>query len=218
MYFDHPDFIQPDNEKIKIWRYMDFTKFVSILHTNTLFFSRADKLGDPFEGSLPKVCIDKLYSINLSECSYPQTEEELKNIGKYKRRKRREFVMQSTVSCWNMSEVESAALWRLYLKSNEGIAIQTNLERFKKSFNVEEGDIYIGKINYIDYDKDYFNYETFSYDILLHKRLSFSYEQEIRAIVSSEDRTIKEALKIFGGTILPIINNSIQRHCQPPQS
>jgi hypothetical protein len=38
----------------KIWRYMDFTKFISVLDTQTLFFSRIDLLGDKFEGSVPK--------------------------------------------------------------------------------------------------------------------------------------------------------------------
>ena len=35
-----------------LWRFMSFTKFVSLLARNALFFARADKLGDPFEGSL----------------------------------------------------------------------------------------------------------------------------------------------------------------------
>ena len=36
-----------------LWRYMDFTKFVSLLEKSALFFPRADKLGDPFEGYWP---------------------------------------------------------------------------------------------------------------------------------------------------------------------
>ena len=41
-----------------LWRYMSFTKFVSLLTKKSLFFARADKLGDPFEGSLSQVNID----------------------------------------------------------------------------------------------------------------------------------------------------------------
>ena len=33
---------------------MDFTKLVSLLDTKMLYLSRADRLGDPFEGSYPK--------------------------------------------------------------------------------------------------------------------------------------------------------------------
>ena len=34
-----------------LWRYMDFPKFVSMLKEGALWFSRADLLGDPLEGS-----------------------------------------------------------------------------------------------------------------------------------------------------------------------
>ena len=36
-----------------------FSQFVSILDKNALFFVRADKLGDPFEGSYSKANIAK---------------------------------------------------------------------------------------------------------------------------------------------------------------
>ena len=36
----------------RIWRYMDLPKFVSLLEKDAVFFSRADKRGDPYEGSL----------------------------------------------------------------------------------------------------------------------------------------------------------------------
>jgi hypothetical protein len=49
----HPVFEPPDGHA-QLWRYMDFIKFVSLLDTAELNFSRSDMLGDPFEGSLPK--------------------------------------------------------------------------------------------------------------------------------------------------------------------
>ena len=45
---------QPENPDIKVWRYMDFTKLVSLYSRQALYFSRLDHLGDTFEGSLPK--------------------------------------------------------------------------------------------------------------------------------------------------------------------
>jgi hypothetical protein len=47
----HPVFKQPADPGVSIWRYMDFTKFVSMLESRSLYFARSDKLGDPFEGS-----------------------------------------------------------------------------------------------------------------------------------------------------------------------
>jgi hypothetical protein len=46
---EHPVFLPPDDPGAQIWRYMDFTKFVSMLDNGGVFFCRADKLGDKFE-------------------------------------------------------------------------------------------------------------------------------------------------------------------------
>ena len=44
----------PDDFDIPIWRYMDFTKYIALLIEKALFFSRADHLLDPFEGSISR--------------------------------------------------------------------------------------------------------------------------------------------------------------------
>ena len=41
------------DEEFKVWRYMDFTKFVSMLENGGLF-SRLDKMGDQLEMTFPK--------------------------------------------------------------------------------------------------------------------------------------------------------------------
>jgi hypothetical protein len=41
----------PASAKI-LWRYMDFSKYISMLATYTLYFSRIDHLNDPFEGAM----------------------------------------------------------------------------------------------------------------------------------------------------------------------
>lgn len=39
---------------VKIWRYMDFAKFMSTLEDRAVFFARPDAFEDPFEGSYPQ--------------------------------------------------------------------------------------------------------------------------------------------------------------------
>ncbi len=46
---EHLTFKAPENEEIKVWRYMDFTKLISLIDTSSLFFTRADQFNDPFE-------------------------------------------------------------------------------------------------------------------------------------------------------------------------
>ena len=37
-----------------LWKYLDFTKFVSLLDKSALHFARTDKLSDPYEGFFPR--------------------------------------------------------------------------------------------------------------------------------------------------------------------
>jgi len=48
----HPAIKTPPAETV-LWRYLDFTKFVSMLDSSSLFFTRCDLFDDPFEGSYP---------------------------------------------------------------------------------------------------------------------------------------------------------------------
>lgn len=57
MYKEHPVFKKLDDVE-RIWRYLDFTKFVSLLDHKALFFTRADKFDDPFEGIYSKANIE----------------------------------------------------------------------------------------------------------------------------------------------------------------
>lgn len=47
-------FLPPDNDNAKIWQFMDFPEFVSVLDQHSLFFSKAANLFDPYEGQLPQ--------------------------------------------------------------------------------------------------------------------------------------------------------------------
>ena len=52
----------PDDGDI-LWRYISFEKFVNMLATESLFFTRAYKYDDPFEGYIHKVTINTLNSL-----------------------------------------------------------------------------------------------------------------------------------------------------------
>ena len=155
-----------------LWRYMDFTKFVSLLETRSLFFARADKLGDPFEGSVPK------NNITFRSTLEPELSDE--EILRYA------LVMQqlprfTLINCWHDSSHESEAMWKLYASVNGGIAIKTNFDAFAKSFLTGE-EIHIGAVQYVDYDNDQIP-EDDLLSLYLYKREGFKHEQEVRAIV-----------------------------------
>jgi hypothetical protein len=185
MYKEHPVFKKPDNENVKVWRYMDFAKFVSLLERKALFFTRIDRLEDKFEGSFSKPLLD---SSGSNEAVKGFTEEQLEQWLEQKRRQDSKFNKLlrrwTVVNCWCMSECESAAMWKLYLKSEEGVAIQSTFRRLADCFNdYKENDVWIGVLNYIDYGKDVIPVGNSLYPFI-YKRKSFEHEKEIRAVIS----------------------------------
>jgi hypothetical protein len=180
MYEEHPIFVHPDNEDIRIWRYMDFTKFVSLIDTRSLFFSRADKLGDPFEGSWPRMNVHARKQIPdevpmEARDNFARTMEDMGIINK-------NWPRYNAVNCWHMNEHESAAMWKLYLKSDEGIAIQSTYRKLKRSL-IDEEKIHVGVVKYIDFENEWIDAGNIL-SPFVHKRKSYEHEREVRALVT----------------------------------
>lgn len=175
MYKEHEGCNPPPSDAI-LWRYMDFTKFVSLLEKQALFFARADKLEDPFEGYWPDLN-KAVVRRDLEESSNPYREHLLKTIFHLIR----ECPRFTLINCWHESSHESAAMWKLYSKDDNGIAIKTNFDSFARSFTSSE-DIFIGRISYVDYETDFFT-DLNLLSPFLCKRKSFKHEHEVRAIV-----------------------------------
>ena len=49
-------FSRPDADA-GLWRYVDFAKFVDLLDRRALFFARADRVGDAWEGSVDEFTV-----------------------------------------------------------------------------------------------------------------------------------------------------------------
>ena len=171
MYEEHADFESPEDHSV-LWRYMDFTKFVSLLDTQSLFFARADKLGDPFEGAYSKV--NAALRPVLYEGKIPASG--LQNFADFAKESRR----FTTINCWHEANHESAAMWRLYSREQDGIAIKTDFKSLSKSFTCSD-NIFIGKVNCVDYETTFIP-EGNAFSPYLHKRQSFEHEREVRAI------------------------------------
>lgn len=153
-------------ESEKIWRYLDFTKFVSLLESRSLHLARLDSMGDPFEGSYP---VNYLRNGQLHEMH--------QNEGhRYRLR------AHIAISCWHQNDHESAAMWSLYLKSDEGVAIQSTVGNLvKELFANSPSDCSPGvmPVRYIDFEKDEPPLGYLGAASL--KRKSFEHEREVRA-------------------------------------
>jgi hypothetical protein len=178
MYEEHPIFEKPADENAAIWRYMDFTKFVSLLDRQALFFARADTMPDPFEGSYSKENV-RLRPELYKDLPKESLDKMLGSSAHFSREVRR-FTL---LNCWHISENESAAMWKLNLKTDEGVAIRSTFRRLADSLKTyTEQRVYIGKVKYIDYDTDWLPEGNIFYPFL-HKRKSFEHERELRAVI-----------------------------------
>lgn len=176
MYESHPVFHDPTDVTESVWRYMDFTKFVAILASSSLYFARADLLGDPFEGSYSAktlLILDEAYRMHRINSMLSEGAQRI-------RKGRRE---EAVVSCWHLNPHESAAMWSLYLKSSDGIAIRSTYAKFRDCFKFPH-PIYVGMVNYIDYETEAFDIGN-GFIPFLTKRKSFEHEREVRAIIQS---------------------------------
>jgi tmRNA-binding protein len=170
MYQQNPEFEEPAADTI-IWRYVDFTKFISYLEKNALFFVRSDQLSDKYEGSFTEADA-KLWEDKLK----PETK--LSQIEIYDMF--RKFV---NISSWHINDNESAAMWEICLQSNEGVAIKSTFKRLKDSFIPhKEDEILIGKVKYIDYTRDSIPKGNI-FNPFLYKRKAFEHERELRAVI-----------------------------------
>ena len=175
MYNHHPQLFAPPDDTV-LWRYMDFTKFVSLMETRALFFCRADLLGDPFEGS-------------ISSVTPPAAPPDLK-VGPVAVQQIdfRQIVRLVCVNCWHAGDFESAAMWRLYAREHSGVAIKTTFDRFKESFRGDQV-VRASAVKYVDYQVDPIpNWNSLL--PLVHKRLSFQHEREVRAIFTRNPNSV----------------------------
>lgn len=202
MLYQNAIYEMPDPET-KIWRYMDFTKFVSMIDNNALYFTGIEHLNDSFEGSLTKKNIEDRHKfISLLE---KNEFVKKRSIRKEQKEPFHKSIRKNVfVNCWHMNKEESAAMWKLYLKSDEGVAIQSTTKRLESNLYKFYEEIIIGKVKYIDYKTVKIQEDVLSR--FMYKRRSFEHEQELRAILLHRNKGQKK------GILIPVdFNDLVER-------
>ena len=172
----HSVFRQPENARLKVWRYMDLPKFIWLLTERKLAFPRLDTLADGHEGSITNKTIEWIKRSMRDQ----KTQDGWDVISKHFK----QVPGRTFVSCWHANDHESEAMWRLYCGLGGGVAIQTTYDLLVASIE-EQRDVYIGCVNYIDYETQSIPDANF-YAPVMHKRISFAHENEVRLVTSPE--------------------------------
>jgi hypothetical protein len=183
----HESFPLPTNKDIPIWRYMDLAKYLSMLDSRSLFFARATLLGDQFEGSSTKMMVSAREHILANRATdpalaaYKDLPEAAFRIGEVARRSVQNFL----ISCWHVNPHESAAMWKLYSSANEAVCVQSTYRRLRLCL---PKCVFIDEVKYINYDTEGFSVGN-AFNFIMHKRLSFAHERELRGIFWEPDGT-----------------------------
>lgn len=170
MYVKDPFYPAP-NAKIKLWRFLDFAKFVDILARKSLYFSNLEGFEDPYEGAYPE-CFESLVISAYGGATNPSLQEHRTLV-------RRNFY----INCWYSGNYESYGMWDLYGHREKGVAIQTTFGGLRKSIAKDPHRIFIGKVKYIDFRKYRPEPQMMEFAPVMHKRKEFESEQEARAVI-----------------------------------
>jgi hypothetical protein len=184
MYINSSNITLPEDNDTIVWKYLDLSKFLDMLLSQQLFMSRSDKFEDQYEGTFSEPTFEEIKKIAANKPEF---------LDYYK--SHREKVV---ISSWHINEYESFAMWQIFTKNNEGLAIQSTIGRLKAALQPEiRAEQYIGNVNYIDYKKEYIPFDDAFFPFLF-KRKSFQYEREVRIItdVSAHDISVNEGIKI----------------------
>jgi hypothetical protein len=191
-------FEQPP-EHAKIWRYMDVSKLAALLATHALFFVRADTFDDKWEGTVSPNDLTAWGNMVVArEESQENRDKLIRNYPLIFQKSRQ----HTYISCWHQNDGESAAMWKLYLKSGEGIALQTSFGLLRSELDQSTRPIRIGRVRYCDYKKDSIPggqprkigvaYVSGLFAPFIHKRLGFLHENEVRAVFQDSYNSVDD--------------------------
>jgi hypothetical protein len=219
-------FQAPEDKNQHLWRYTDFAKFVSLLSTKSLWFSRSDLLGDPFEGSMPKGNQDardngirKIYEESLKGKVNMTRDEYVKFCSREPI-----FRRQAYINCWHRNDHESMAMWKIYGKMDNSIAIRSSYNRI--SCALGDNPVSGGCVKYSDFDLEKIKNNGNYLYYFINKMKPFEFEDEFRLFtwhfdlegVKNEDGCIDIELYRVGKQIEVDVEQLIESIYVSPQS
>jgi hypothetical protein len=146
-----------------IWRYMNLAKFISILDTKSLYFTRLDRFDDRHEGALSAPAFERAVAESLAIMKahepFPVTEDDAREraalVEATGTKRKQESIL---ANCWHRNAVESAAMWTKY--GSEGVAIRSTIGAlYECTRHYRNPGVMIQFVNYVDHDTHDFDAE-----------------------------------------------------------
>lgn len=170
-----------------IWRYMNLTKFMSLIYSKSLWFTSIERLqqDDPYEGTFTPI---EQY---LNNATIYASDRERRYA--HEKNKEREKLNASTfVNCWHIHTIEKAPLWKIYAPNGEGVVIESTYGELTDVLqNSIERDNKISSfcvipVKYISHDESEYRFGE-DHDPAKRKVNFYEYEREVRAIICHKE-------------------------------
>lgn len=184
-----------------LWRYFDVHKFINLLQTNVIRFTRMDQFEDPQEGiplsafvtfseknklnltqnmTLSELILDKTFFKRIPT----QLQKKLNTINAIQR--------SSFLTCWFAEQKESVAMWNLYSNA-DGVAVKIPFSKLIEQLKIEKSTnisaYYGGRVLYQDFSTIYQRTSDKKVGkVALRKDSSFQHESEFRFVVRTKDQ------------------------------
>lgn len=209
-------FLEIDHDIIetqKLWRYMDLSKFISLIEKNALWLARADTFRDKREGRFPddmRKTTEKAFENFGSPHDSP-----IKDVGDFQ-----EYLQKNTfISCWHKNFDENMVMWEIYGRDNNALAIQTTVEKIKENVNPTQlrGDSLF--LREVIYEKPEQITSILNLDACFFiKRPHFSFENEVRIGFNTFSITNPSKNTPYGYYLPVFINGLIEKILIHPDS
>jgi hypothetical protein len=162
-----------------IWRYMDLPKLLSLFSERALWFTRLDKLTDEYEGTIPVENQTNMFNSFKRIVSNKAAVEILRR----QIEKSRQYKEWTLINSWSIGEVESFALWKIYLSNSQyGVAVKSTVTRFIEAIQHEDTNITPIAVRYYNIASEAL--EPLKQEIISGSKSRFyQYENEFRAVI-----------------------------------
>lgn len=169
---DYPDQLEPADQDVVIWRFMDMPKFRDLITTGQLYFCRADLFSNDEREGLPPE--EYLATLGLNPFDINERQQLLHHIGSDA-----QFREAFYISCWHLFREGTLKMWKEY--GDQGVAICSRYRLLKSALNTMSDRAYIGLVRY---GSEHLIGKVWNvFRLITTKRLSYASEQEVRAFL-----------------------------------
>jgi len=164
-----------ERQSLRLWRYMDLAKLISLLETKAIWLARADTFKDRHEGRFPdgmRALMEKGYK------SFPADDPSpVKDADDFQ-----DYLLKNTfVSCWHKNIDENMVMWEIYGRDTNAIAVQTTVGRINKSIDSSRLSGHSLLLKPVVYEKSADVQGVLLYEeCFFRKRPHFAFEEEVR--------------------------------------